>query len=405
MPDERGYFGAYGGRFVPETVIQALRGLESAYSRAKSDRGFKRRFLDLLAEYSGRPTPLMKAANLMRSWGGASVYLKREDLNHTGSHKLNNCLGQALLAKECGKTRVIAETGAGQHGVASATACALMRLECVVYMGARDMERQSTNVEKMEVLGAEVRGVDSGTATLKDAINEAMRDWAASHDSTHYMIGSVVGPHPYPAMVRDFQSVIGFETRRQIAAIEGRLPSAVVACVGGGSNAMGMFHAFLARPGVRLVGVEAFGGGTGPGMHAATLSFGSPGVLHGASTYLLHDAWGQVTGTHSISAGLDYPGVGPEHSCLKDLGRVEYTGATDAEAVAAFRELAALEGIIPALESSHALAHARRVAAEAGAGGIVVVNLSGRGDKDLGIVRDFAEESFLKECGHGCLHS
>ncbi len=365
--------------------MQALNGLAEAYEAARRDRGFRRRYLRLLAEYSGRPTPLCRADNLGRAWGGSAVYLKREDLNHTGSHKINNCLGQALLAKERGRSRVIAETGAGQHGVAAAAACALMGLSCTVYMGRLDMGRQAVNVRKMLLMGAEVRCVAQGSETLKDAINEAMRDWAESHDTTHYMIGSVVGPHPYPAMVRDFQSVIGFETRRQFLAREGRLPSAVVACVGGGSNSMGMFAAFLRRPRVRLVGVEAYGRGPAPGDNAATLRLGSPGVLHGAYTYLLHDAWGQILETHSVSAGLDYPGVGPEHSFLKDSGRVEYACASDEEALDAFGELASREGIIPALESAHALAFGRRAALEAGPAGAIVISLSGRGDKDMDI--------------------
>ncbi|MDQ7778300.1 MAG: tryptophan synthase subunit beta [Planctomycetota bacterium] len=386
---KRGYFGRFGGRFVPETLHSALAGLESAYCRLRRSRKFKTELDRLLATYVGRPSPLYFAANLSRNWGGARVYLKREDLNHTGAHKINNCIGQALLARELGKSRIVAETGAGQHGVATATACALLGLRCVVYMGAIDMERQKPNVHRMRLLGAEVVEVSSGSQTLKDAINEALRDWVCNVRDTHYLLGSVVGPHPYPRIVRDFQSVIGRETKRQLMRAEGRLPDAVVACVGGGSNALGMFQAFLRHSQVRLYGVEARGVGAGLGEHAATLAFGAPGVLHGAYTYVLQDEDGRISATHSVSAGLDYPGVGPEHSRLKETGRVSYVGASDTEAVSAFEELCLVEGIIPALEPAHALAFARKLCGGMARRGIVVVNCSGRGDKDLETVFRF----------------
>jgi tryptophan synthase beta chain len=379
-PTRNGTFGAYGGRYVPETLVPALRELEAAYLAARRDPRFRRELAGLLRDYSGRPTPLYEAKRLAAAWKADRVFLKREDLNHTGAHKINNALGQALVARRLGKKRIIAETGAGQHGVATATVCALFGLECRVYMGVEDMERQAPNVQRMRLLGAEVAPVESGTRTLKDATNEAIRDWVTNVRSTHYIIGSTVGPHPYPSMVRDFQSVIGKEARAQFRRRLGRLPDAVVACVGGGSNAMGMFHAFRSDARVKLVGVEAAGKGVRTGKHAATIGGGRPGVLHGALSYLLQDADGQVLPTHSISAGLDYPGVGPEHAHLHDSGRAIYVSATDREALAAFRECCRLEGIIPALESSHALAKARSLR------GLVLVCLSGRGDKDLDTV-------------------
>jgi tryptophan synthase beta chain len=375
-------FGAFGGRFVPETLIAALDELEAAYDVACGDPAFWSELDDLLGNYVGRPTPLYRAHRLGAAAGGAVVYLKREDLNHTGAHKINNTLGQILLARRMGKRRIIAETGAGQHGVATATACALFGFDCVVYMGAEDVRRQAPNVVRMQLLGAEVRTVESGTRTLKDATNEALRDWVASVSDTHYIIGSVVGPAPYPRLVRDLQSVIGRETREQILEREGRLPAAVVACVGGGSNAMGMFHPFVDDRDVALIGVEAAGEGL-DGLHAASLSAGRPGVLHGAYSYLLQDEDGQVAAAHSISAGLDYPGVGPEHSWLKDSGRARYDSITDDQALHGFRSLARLEGIIPALESSHAVAYVLQHGHEWVDRGPVVICLSGRGDKDL----------------------
>ncbi len=385
LPDASGRFGDFGGRYVPETLMPALAELETVYKEARADPHFGRQLDELLASYVGRPTPLTFAANLSRELG-PRIYLKREDLTHTGAHKINAALAQALLVLRMGKRRVVAETGAGQHGVATATACALLGLECVVYMGAEDVRRQSLNVFRMKLLGAEVRAVDAGSRTLKDAINEAIRDWVTNVESTHYLIGSVVGPHPYPAMVRDFQSVIGREARAQLLEAEGRLPTVAVACVGGGSNAIGLFHAFLDDP-VRLVGVEAAGEGL-EGRHAATLSAGRPGVLHGALSYLLQDEHGQVTEAHSISAGLDYPGVGPEHSWLKAAERAEYVAVTDTEALEGFQLLCRTEGIIPALEPSHALAHLGPLARELGPDDIVLLNLSGRGDKDMGTVAD-----------------
>ncbi|MDR5708746.1 MAG: tryptophan synthase subunit beta [Armatimonadota bacterium] len=390
LPDVRGRFGPFGGRYVPETLIPALLELEAAYEALRQDPEFRRELEGLLREYCGRPTPLYFACRLSEHLGGARIYLKREDLLHTGAHKINNALGQALLAKRMGKHRVIAETGAGQHGVAVATAAAMLGLRCEVYMGREDVERQALNVYRMELLGARVIPVDSGTRTLKDAINEALRDWVTNVRTTFYVIGSVVGPHPYPRMVRDFQSVIGTEARQQILEREGRLPDAVVACVGGGSNAMGLFWAFLADESVRLVGVEAGGQGIQSGRHAASLVAGSPGVLHGAYTYVLQDEAGQVLGTHSVSAGLDYPGVGPEHAYLKETGRATYVAVTDEEALEAFHLLARTEGILPALEPAHALAYLRHLAPQLGRDGVVVVGLSGRGDKDVEVVRRYA---------------
>ena len=376
-------FGPYGGRYVPETLITALDELTAAYRDASADQGFAADLRVLLEDYAGRPSPLYRAPRVEEAIGAGPVYLKREDLNHTGAHKINNTLGQALLARWMGKRRIIAETGAGQHGVATATVCALFDLECVVYMGTEDVERQALNVYRMELLGAEVRPVDSGSCTLKDATNEAIRDWVTNVRDTHYIIGSVVGPHPFPRMVRDFQAVIGQETRAQLEAAEGRLPGSVVACVGGGSNAMGIFHAFVPFGDVRLVGVEAAGEGLDSGRHSAPLAAGKPGVLHGSLSYLLQDADGQVAPAHSISAGLDYPGVGPEHSWLLDEGRAEYVTVTDDQALAAFHRLSRLEGLIPALESAHALAHVFEAGAELARQGPVVVCLSGRGDKDV----------------------
>ncbi|GMV69411.1 MAG: tryptophan synthase beta chain 1 [Pseudomonadota bacterium] len=383
LPDARGHFGPYGGRFVPETLMAALEALTEAYHEVGRDAEFRRRLDADLAHYVGRPSPLYLAERLTREVGGARIYLKREDLNHTGAHKVNNTVGQILLAQRMGKRRIIAETGAGQHGVATATVAARLGLACVVYMGAEDVKRQAPNVYRMKLLGAEVRPVESGSRTLKDAMNEAMRDWVTHVDDTFYVIGSVAGPHPYPMMVRDFQCIIGRETREQMLAQEGRLPDALVACVGGGSNAMGLFHPFLDDPAVALYGVEAAGHGVESGQHSAPLSAGRPGVLHGSRTYLLDDADGQIQEAHSISAGLDYPGVGPEHSWLKDSGRAHYVYATDEEALAAFHRLTRTEGIIPALESAHALAYAERLAARMAPEQTLVVNLSGRGDKDI----------------------
>jgi tryptophan synthase beta chain len=370
---------------VPETLMPPVLALEDAYARAKADEAFQAELAGYLKDYVGRPSPLYFARRLSEHHG-AKIWLKREELNHTGSHKINNCMGQILLARRMGKTRIIAETGAGQHGVATATACALFGLPCVVYMGAVDVERQAPNVLRMRLLGAEVRPVESGSATLKDAMNEALRDWVANVSDTYYLIGSAAGPHPYPVMVRDFQTVIGRETRAQILEAEGALPDALVACVGGGSNAIGLFHPFLADDGVRLFGVEAAGEGMKSGRHAAALSGGRPGVLHGAHSYLLQDGDGQILEAHSISAGLDYPGIGPEHAWLREVGRARYLTATDDEALEAFALCARLEGIVPALESAHALAKLSEVAAEVGRDGIVVLGLSGRGDKDLASV-------------------
>jgi tryptophan synthase beta chain len=388
FPDQRGRFGDYGGRYVPETLMPLVLDLESAYEAAAADPTFQAELNGYLATYVGRPSPLYFARRLTEYFGGARIYLKREELNHTGAHKINNCMGQILLARRMGKTRIIAETGAGQHGVATATVCALFGLPCVVYMGAVDVERQAPNVLRMNLLGAEVRPVTSGAATLKDAMNEALRDWVTNVADTYYLIGSAAGPHPYPMMVRDFQRVIGVEARAQVLEAEGRLPDALIACVGGGSNAIGLFHPFLNDETVRIFGVEAAGDGLDTPRHAAALGGGRPGVLHGNRTYLLQDAEGQITEAHSISAGLDYPGIGPEHAWLHDAGRVRYLAATDGEALAAFKLCARLEGIVPALESAHALARLPEVCAEVGPGGIVVLNLSGRGDKDLATVAD-----------------
>jgi tryptophan synthase beta chain len=389
--DSRGRFGVYGGRYVPETLMAALEELEQAYSEARKDKTFQRELDDLLKNYAGRPTPLYFARRLSRELGGAKIYLKREDLLHTGAHKINNCLGQALLAKRMGKQRIIAETGAGQHGVATATVCALMGFECVVYMGSEDMRRQELNVFRMRLLGAEVRSVDSGSRTLKDAINEAMRDWVTNVRTTHYLLGSVLGAHPYPLMVRDFHSVIGREARVQIMKAEGKLPAAIIACVGGGSNAIGIFHQFLNDKKVRLIGVEAGGRSSALGEHAARFSGGAPGVLQGTFSYVLQDDAGQIAPTHSVSAGLDYPAVGPEHAWLKESGRAEYTSASDTEALAACKLLARTEGIIPALESAHAVAECVKRAPRMKKSEVVIVNVSGRGDKDMGILMEQAE--------------
>jgi tryptophan synthase beta chain len=383
LPDARGRFGEFGGIYVPETLMTAVEELTAAYEAAKVDSTFQAEVAALLRDFAGRPTPTYFAANLTRRLGGAKIYLKREDLAHTGAHKINNAVGQGLLTRRLGKTRIIAETGAGQHGVATATICAQLGLECVVYMGEVDMERQAPNVLRMRLLGAEVRPVASGSRTLKDAINEAIRDWVTNVRDTHYLIGSVVGPHPYPMMVRDFQSVIGREAKAQLLEKEGRLPDYAVACVGGGSNAIGLFHEFLDEVSVRLVGVEAAGHGLSSGQHAATLSAGRPGVLHGSYSYLLQDAAGQIAEAHSISAGLDYPGVGPEHAFLKASERAVYASVTDDEALAAFQLLCESEGIIPALESSHAIAQVVKLAPTLAPDQIVLVSLSGRGDKDL----------------------
>lgn len=383
LPDALGHFGPYGGRFVAETLMSALDELTSVYEDALDDKTFQADFKAELAHYVGRPSPLYEAKRLSAQAGPARIFLKREDLNHTGAHKINNTVGQALLASRMGKNRIIAETGAGQHGVATATVAARLGADCTVYMGATDIERQKPNVYRMKMLGARVEAVHSGSKTLKDAMNEAMRDWVTNIDTTHYIIGSVAGPHPYPAMVRDFQSVIGEECRAQCVETIGRLPDLLIACVGGGSNAIGLFYPFLGDSQVRMLGVEAAGEGIETLHHAAPLNSGKPGVLHGANTYLMADEDGLILDTHSISAGLDYPGVGPEHSYLKDSGRVEYDAVTDDEALAAFRELCSTEGILPALESSHALAQALKEAKKAEVGDIIVVNLSGRGDKDL----------------------
>ncbi|MGH9499550.1 MAG: tryptophan synthase subunit beta [Terriglobales bacterium] len=384
----QGRFGAYGGRYVPETLMAALEQLECEYERAKHDRKFRSRLQELLKTFAGRPTPLFFARRLTDKLRGAKIYLKREDLLHTGAHKINNCLGQALLAERMGKRRIIAETGAGQHGVATATVCALFGFECVVYMGTEDMRRQELNVFRMRLLGAEVRGVDSGSRTLKDAINEAMRDWVTNVRTTHYLLGSVLGAHPYPTMVRDFHRVIGKETRARILKAEGKLPAAIIACVGGGSNSIGIFYDFIKDKRVKLIGVEAGGRGRALGEHAARFQGGSPGVLQGTFSYLLQDQNGQVATTHSVSAGLDYPSVGPEHAWLKDSGRAEYVAASDAEALAACTLLARTEGIIPALESAHAVAEAIKRAPKMKKADILIVNISGRGDKDIGILRE-----------------
>jgi tryptophan synthase beta chain len=388
LPDSKGYFGDYGGKFVPETLMPALRALETAYERAKHDPSFWAEFNALSHDYSGRPTPLYFAERLTRHRGGARVFLKREDLLHTGAHKINNALGQGLLARRMKKRRIIAETGAGQHGVATATICAKLGLDCIVYMGEEDIQRQALNVFRMKLLGAELRPVSSGTKTLKDAINEAIRDWVTNVRDTYYLLGSVVGPHPYPVMVRDFQSVIGSEAREQALAQCGRLPDYIVACVGGGSNSIGIFHPFLNDKDVKLIGVEAAGKGIQTGKHAATLVAGKIGVLHGAKSYVLQDDAGQILGTHSISAGLDYPGVGPEHSYFKSIGRATYAAVNDKEALKAFQLLCRTEGIIPALEPAHAIAYGAKIAGSLDKEQVVLVNLSGHGDKDMDIVRE-----------------
>jgi tryptophan synthase beta chain len=382
-PDADGHFGLYGGRYVAETLMPLILAVEQAYNAAKADPTFKAELDYYLKHYVGRPSPLFLAERLTRHFGGAKIYMKREELNHTGAHKINNVLGQVLLARRMGRRRIIAETGAGQHGVATATACALFNLPCVVYMGATDIARQQPNVFRMKLLGAEVVPVHSGTATLKDALNDALRDWVAHVDDTFYVIGTVAGPHPYPAMVRDFQCVIGDESRVQLNEAEGRLPDTLVACIGGGSNAMGLFHPFLDDPMVRMIGVEAGGSGIETGKHAASLNGGLPGVLHGNRTYLLQDDDGQIIDAHSISAGLDYPGIGPEHSWLHDLGRVEYVSITDKEALDAFQLCSRLEGIIPALEPAHALAHVAKIAPKLPRDHLLVMNMCGRGDKDI----------------------
>jgi tryptophan synthase beta chain len=400
QPDARGHFGPYGGTFVAETLIHALHELEAAYAQYRNDPEFVAEFKRELKHFVGRPSPIYHAARLSREIGGAQIHLKREDLNHTGAHKVNNTIGQALLARRMGKPRVIAETGAGQHGVATATICARYGMECVVYMGSEDVKRQSPNVYRMQLLGAKVVPVDSGSKTLKDALNEALRDWVTHVENTFYIIGTVAGPHPYPMMVRDFQRVIGDECLVQMAQDVGRQPDAVIACVGGGSNAMGLFYPYIEHEKTRLIGVEAAGQGLASGKHAASLSAGSPGVLHGNRTYLLQDDNGQITETHSISAGLDYPGVGPEHAYLKDIGRAEYVSITDDEALAAFHRLCRTEGIIPALESSHAVAHAMKMAAGMRPDQHLLVNLSGRGDKDIGTVADLTGADFY--CRPSC---
>ena len=407
QPDAKGHFGIYGGSFVSETLTHAINELKAAYAKYQHDPEFIAEFKSELAHFVGRPSPVYHAARMSREMGGAQIFLKREDLNHTGAHKINNTIGQAMLAKRMGKPRIIAETGAGQHGVATATICARYGLKCVVYMGSEDVKRQSPNVYRMKLLGARVVPVESGSKTLKDALNEAMRDWVANVDNTFYIIGTVAGPHPYPMMVRDFQRVIGDECLvqmpQQIAGLggpAGRQPDAVIACVGGGSNAMGIFYPYIQHDNVRLIGVEAAGLGLDSGKHSASLSAGSPGVLHGNRTYLLQDDNGQITETHSISAGLDYPGVGPEHAYLKDIGRAEYVGITDDEALAAFHRLCRTEGIIPALESSHAVAYAMKLAATMRPDQHLLVNLSGRGDKDIGTVADLSGADFY--CRPSC---
>ena len=395
QPDPTGHFGKYGGSFVAETLTHAIEELRAAYAKYRDDPEFVAEFRYELAHFVGRPSPIYHAVRMSREQGGAQIYLKREDLNHTGAHKVNNTIGQAMLARRMGKPRVIAETGAGQHGVATATICARYGLECVVYMGSEDVKRQSPNVYRMNLLGATVVPVESGSRTLKDALNEAMRDWVANVDNTFYIIGTVAGPHPYPAMVRDFQSVIGEECLKQMPELNaGRQPDVVVACVGGGSNAMGIFYPYIPHEATRLIGVEAAGIGLDSGKHSASLQRGSPGVLHGNRTYILQDDNGQITETHSVSAGLDYPGVGPEHAWLKDIGRAEYVGITDDEAVAAFHYLCRTEGIIPALESSHAVAYAMQLAKTMRPDQSILVNLSGRGDKDIGTVADLAGADF-----------
>ena len=394
QPDSLGHWGKYGGRFVPETLMAPLEELTGAYFASRDDQSFQSELQDLLQNYAGRPTPLFQAARLTEYCGGATIYLKREDLLHTGAHKINNTIGQVLLARRMNKQRIVAETGAGQHGVATATVCALFGLNCVVYMGAEDMRRQALNVFRMQLLGAEVREVNAGSRTLKDAINEALRDWVTNVADTYYLLGSALGPHPYPLMVRDYQSVIGHEARTQILEQEGRLPDALIACVGGGSNSIGLFHPFLSDSEIRMIGVEAGGSGNELGQHAARFNAGGggrPGVLQGTMSYVLQDENGQVAATHSISAGLDYPSIGPEHAFLHDAGRVEYVSVSDSEALEAFQLLSRLEGIIPALESAHAVAQAMKVARDMRPGQLLIVNLSGRGDKDINSVREALE--------------
>lgn len=395
LPDADGYFGKYGGRFVAETLVNSLDELTAAYQKYKDDPDFLAELNSELKHYVGRPSPLYYAHRMTEKYGGAKLFLKREDLNHTGAHKINSALAQGLLAKRMGKTRIIAETGAGQHGVASATVAARLGLECVVFMGSQDIQRQAPNVYRMKLLGAKVCAVESGSKTLKDALNEAMRDWVTHIDNTFYIIGTVAGPHPYPEMVRHFQSIIGLEARQQILEMDGKLPRALVACVGGGSNAIGLFHAFLDDSDVEMYGVEAAGKGLTSGLHSAPLAVGSPGVLHGNRTYLVQDSEGQIQPTHSISAGLDYPGVGPEHSYLKDIGRAQYVSATDEQALAGFAELTHCEGIIPALESSHAIAYAMELMPKLSSSDSIVVNLSGRGDKDINIIAEHSGMSLL----------
>jgi tryptophan synthase beta chain len=401
QPDASGHFGPYGGSFVAETLVHALDELKRAYAEVQNDPAFIAEFQSELKHFVGRPSPIYHAARLSRELGGAQIFLKREDLNHTGAHKVNNTIGQAMLARRMGKPRVIAETGAGQHGVATATICARYGLECVVYMGSEDVKRQSPNVYRMNLLGATVVPVESGSKTLKDALNEALRDWVTNVENTFYIIGTVAGPHPYPTMVRDFQRVIGDECLVQMPEMTGRQPDAVIACVGGGSNAMGIFYPYIDHAKTRLIGVEAAGQGLDTGKHAASLSAGTPGVLHGNRTYLLQDANGQITETHSISAGLDYPGVGPEHAYLKDIGRAEYVGITDSEALAAFHRLCRTEGIIPALESAHAVAYATKLAPTMRADQHLLVNLSGRGDKDIGTVADLSGAQYFDRPSQG----
>ena len=390
-PDERGHFGIYGGRYVAETLMPVVLEVERAYREAKKEESFNNELIYFLKHYVGRPSPLYYAKRLSESLGGAKLYFKREDLNHTGAHKINNCIGQILLARRMGKSRIIAETGAGMHGVATATVCALFDLPCTIYMGSSDIERQSPNVSRMELLGATIVPVTSGSATLKDAMNEALRDWVTNVRETYYLIGTVAGPHPFPEMVRDFQSVIGLEVREQIKELEGRLPDSLVACVGGGSNALGLFHPFLDEKQIKIIAVEASGSGIETGLHAASLTAGEPGILHGNRTYLLQDDHGQVAEAHSISAGLDYPGVGPEHAWLKDSGRVEYVSVTDSEAIEAFKLTASLEGIIPALEPAHAVAHVQKIAGKLSPEHLLVLNMCGRGDKDMDTANKFIE--------------
>ena len=392
-PDDNGHFGIFGGRYVAETLMPLILEVEKTYDNIKEDPIFQKDFDNYLNDFVGRPSPLFYAKRLTKHLGGAKIYFKREDLNHTGAHKVNNCIGQILVAQRMGKKRIIAETGAGMHGVATATVCALFDFSCTIYMGTKDIERQASNVSRMKLLGAEIVPVTSGSSTLKDAMNDALRDWVANVDDTYYLIGTVAGPHPYPTMVRDFQSVIGKETRSQIFNKEGRLPDSLVACIGGGSNAIGLFHPFLDDEAVRVIGVEAAGEGIETGKHAASLSAGMPGVLHGNRTYLLQDQDGQINEAHSISAGLDYPGVGPEHAWLHDIGRVEYVSVTDKEAVSAFQLTTKTEGIIPALESAHAVAHAVKIAGELPKDHIMIINMSGRGDKDIDAVAQHLREN------------